>query len=174
MILALSIQDTCRMTPAQTNFFLTAQAPATEGRPPSRSYSSRPLPRCPVTPALVTRLGPTTPPMRRSTDPPAGHSRSLRTLRPYRIPHRLLRIVNLYGGLAIGLEALISRICDHLLRLGGQRPCRARGGFAPPPALDTTIPTTTPIGAIVPSCARLLRPPTRPCEFGRRCRGRRH
>jgi len=105
-ILAPAIQDTCRMTPEQTNFFPTVQTPATEARPPSRSYPTRPLPRCPATTALAFAMVLATPPKRSPNYPPARHPTSLGTFRPYHLPRRPLRIVELCGGLVTGLEAL--------------------------------------------------------------------
>ena len=105
-ILAPAIQRVCNLSPAQPVFFpaTSPTRPVVEAVP--GSYSHRPLPHCPAhhTPYATRRLHP--PPRPRNQ----YHTRTnsfLLHVRHFSLPATPLLVVELCGGLATGLEALL-------------------------------------------------------------------
>jgi hypothetical protein len=107
-ILAPTILDVCRMTPAIMTKFLPRTNTNSQGAQPLQGrHPTRPIPRCP---AKNTTTGPPTritAPKRQLPGASSSYVPNLRETRPHRFPHVPLRVVELCGGLATGLEALL-------------------------------------------------------------------
>jgi hypothetical protein len=106
-ILALAIQDVCRMTTAQTKFFPLMVITSNEALPHPGRHPTCPSPRCPPTLPAKRLLAPITPPRGLYTGTPSGYLPNMGQARSHRLHRDHLRVLELCGGLATGLEALL-------------------------------------------------------------------
>ncbi len=106
---APAIQTTYRLTPTQPRSFPRNRHPRTGGGLEHRIYTHprRPIRIRPATLNPSTPLGPDTLPRGRSTEPTSRVQPNLGQNTPYTIPTRPLKIAELCGGLATGLEAFL-------------------------------------------------------------------
>ena len=106
-ILAHAIQSICHMTPSSTKFFprtnnTNPRALLQQGRHPTRL-----IPRCPAPITITWPTTPTTTLQGHYSGASSGYAPNLGHIRSHCLPHTPLRIVELCGCLATGLEALL-------------------------------------------------------------------
>jgi len=106
-ILAPAIQTICHMTLAQTKFFPLKTFTSTGSLPQQGRHPTRPIPKCPSTMPTTWSLTPITPPWGQYSGPSSSYIPNPGRIRPHRLPREPLRIVELFGSLATGLEALL-------------------------------------------------------------------
>ena len=101
------IQVVCHMAPAQTKFFPPKIFTSTGALPQRGHHPTCLIPRFPATMPKTWPWTPSTPPRGQYSGPPSSHIPDLGQIRYPRLPREPLRIVELRGGLATGLEALL-------------------------------------------------------------------
>ena len=94
------------MTPALTKFFPQMNANSQGALPHNGRHPTRPIPRCLANITTTRPTMPLIPPRGHYSGAPSGYVPNLGQIRSHRLPRIPLQIVELYGGLAIGLEAL--------------------------------------------------------------------
>ena len=95
------------MTSASTKFFPRTNNTSPWALPQNGRHPTRPIPRCPAHITITKPTASTTPPQGHYSGASSGCVPSMGHIRPHRLPHTPLRIVELCGGLATGLEALL-------------------------------------------------------------------
>ena len=106
-ILAPAIPDVCHITPALTKFFPRKNDTNQRALPQHERHLTRPIPRCPANITTTGMTAPTTPHMEHYRGASSDYVPNLGNIRPNRLPGIPLRIVEFYGGLTTGLEALL-------------------------------------------------------------------
>jgi hypothetical protein len=106
-ILALATQGVCHMTPALTKFFTRTNITSTWALPKQRRHPMRLIHVSPANITTTRLTVPTIPPRRHYPESSSGYVPNLGKIRSHRLPRIPLRIVELCGGLATGLEALL-------------------------------------------------------------------
>jgi hypothetical protein len=149
VILSPTIQATCCLTLAQTNFFPIPPTPGSAFGQCPTTHPLRPLPIFPATPGPTTPRGPDTPPRGRFTDATSRVQPNLGNIMRFTLPTSPLKIVELSGGLVTGLETYL------------------KAGYAV--ALSAWADTNPDAHAVVPHCLSRVRshyPQILPMERG--------
>ena len=94
------------MTPALIWFFPRTATTIHGALPHHRRHPTRPISRCPAKDTTTWPSVPIIPSRRNYLDASSANVPNLGQLRPHRLPRTPLRVVELCGGLATGLEAL--------------------------------------------------------------------
>ena len=145
--MASAIQAICRRTLAQSILFLAPAITLTGDKLHIGTCPTRPIPRCPRIIVTVTLQRPGTSPRLHITDHTVRRTPSLRHVPSYNLPDRPLKIVELCGGLAAGLEAFLE--AGHAVTSYGwsnTKPGCTRGGLSPPYLLHKPIFVPPPTG----------------------------
>jgi hypothetical protein len=106
-ILAPTIQVVCHVTPAQTTFFPSKIFTSTGALPQQGRHPACPIPMCPAIMPTIGAWTPNTPSRGQYSGPPSNHIPNLGQIRSHRLPRKPLQTVELCGGLATGLEAIL-------------------------------------------------------------------
>jgi len=106
-ILAPANLDVCHMSPALTKFFSRTTNTSPRALPQQGCHPKRPISRCPVDITTTRPTSPTTPPKGHYSRASSYYVSNLGHIRSHRLPRISLRILELCGGLATGLDALV-------------------------------------------------------------------
>ena len=106
-ILALAIQDVCHMTMAHTKLFPLTDTTSTGALTHLGHHLTSSIPKCRASLPTTRLLAQITPPMGHNTSSISNYVPNLGQVRSHHLPRDPLRIVELSGGLATGLAALL-------------------------------------------------------------------
>ena len=105
--LALAIQDECHMTSALIKFFPRTDNTSPGTLPLTGRHPTRPVPRRPALIGITWPTALTTPPKGHYSGASSGYVPNFGHICSHRLPRIPPRIVELCGGLATGLDALL-------------------------------------------------------------------